>query len=100
MIKLETNYQNSDAFYFRTLDDCNKFLYVFKDHWCNVKWKSPVEVSDNISLSRFQRYALDKDPKDRAQSNLSWGFNLARRHDDDKLNREQQIYLNRLMEEL
>ena len=66
MIKLETSYNDRDVFYFRTLDDCNKFLYVFENHWCNVKWKPPVEVSDNIILSRYQRDALDRDPKDRA----------------------------------
>jgi hypothetical protein len=97
MIKLETNYTPSSVFYFRTLDDCRKFLYVFKDHWCNVKWKPPVEVPDGTSISSTQRAQIGVDPKKRAEANLSWGFNYARLHGDDGLTPRQQRELVYLM---
>lgn len=100
MIKLESDYDIPSVFYFRTLDDCRKFLYVFKDHWCNVKWKTPVEVPDDIKLPEARRDLLDMDPKKRAEANLSWGFNHARLHGDGGLTSEQQRELVYLMRQL
>jgi len=67
------------TFYFHTMQDCNDFLYVFKDHWCNVPWEKPREVSDDFPISRIQRESMDKPPKKRAGSSLSWGFSLVKR---------------------
>lgn len=103
MIKLEIDYDsyyNKPVFYFRTRDDCNKFLNVFKDHWCNIRWKDPVEIPYNTKLSSYDEKTLDEDPKKRAESNLSWGFNLARYYGDDKLKPSQQAFIDKMMKEL
>lgn len=105
MIKLETNYENEArnvTFYFRTQDDCDKFIYVFKDHWCHVRWKDPVIISDReiINLSDYDRKSLDEDPKERAESDLSWGFNLARYYNDNVLTSDEQSFINNLIKDI
>lgn len=95
MIKLESNFNNSfDAtFYFKTMKECEEFLYVFKDHWCNVPWKKPVEVSDDIKISEYKRNDLNNSPKERAESNLSWGFSNCRFHNIG-INNTQSAFVN------
>ena len=74
---MSTSYPHKATFYFKNIEDCNKFLYVFKDHFCNVPWETPKEIPDNsIKLSENEKRTLDKDPVKRAQDNLSWGFSL------------------------
>ena len=79
MVKLQPKDEPTTAFYFKTMRDCEAFIYVFKDHWCNVEWNEPIERPDFFEMSKYQRESLDKDPKKRAESNLSWGFNLCRK---------------------
>lgn len=79
LIKLETNCANSrEVFYFHNMSDCKDFLYVFKDHWCNVPWKTPIEIPDDTYITSKERVCMDKPPKKRAEDNLSWGFSLVR----------------------
>ncbi len=59
--------------YFRNEEDANAYLYVFKDHWCNLKWSLPVVVRDSRVPSKYTKY-IDMDPKERAEADLSWGF--------------------------
>ena len=81
MVKLETvrNEERSEIFYFHTMEDCNKFLYTFRDHWCNVPWKEPIEVPDDYPISARDQEVMDEDPKERAERDLSWGFSLVKR---------------------
>ena len=100
MIKLETKrVPFGGAFYFYNMADCEAFMYVFKDHWCNVPWRAPVEVPDWTDITDSQRKAMDKNPKQRAESNLSWGFSLCRALGID-LNDDQKVCLAGLMKEL
>lgn len=79
MIKLETNCANNrEVFYFHNMSDCKEFLYVFKDHWCNVPWETPIEIPDDTYITSRERICMDKPPKKRAEDNLSWGFSLVR----------------------
>lgn len=78
MVKLETIYAHEAPFFFRTMRDCRAFMHAFKDHWCNVPWKPPVEAPDFPEMSAPQRTAMDKDPRQRAEDSLSWGFALVR----------------------
>jgi hypothetical protein len=81
---------SSDAFYFRNMKDCQIFLGVFKNHWCNVPWDEPVEIPKNTEIDRLDRVLMSMDPAERADSNLSWGFNLAKRCNTDKITPRQQ----------
>lgn len=80
VIYLESNFNNdmiNIGIYFKNMEDCNKYLHVFKDHWCNVPWKKPIEKDVN-DLSPFEKSKMDKfliqDPIKSAEDNLSWGF--------------------------
>lgn len=93
MIKLETDYENENTVkYFNTLQECEEYLYVFKDHWCNVKWKEPIKVSD-ISNSNEKEY-MKKSPKERAEADLSWGFSMMKLKGGEELNKDQSVFLD------
>lgn len=80
MVKLESNFKEDKIcirnikMCFESMEDCNKFLYVFRDHWCNVPWTKPVEV-DKVP----DGYSLVKDPIKEAEGNLNWGFRQCER---------------------
>lgn len=82
MVKLEVDGRGHPTFssgiYFHTMEDCRKFIHVFKDHWCNIPWKDPVEADNFPEMTRYHRESMDKDPVKRAESDLNWGFSLAR----------------------
>lgn len=93
MVRLQSkNKYNRGVFYFHTMDECNDFLYVFSDHFCNVDWEKPVEISDNTMLSYEHRRAMDIPPKERAERYLSWGFDVAGKN----LTREQMEYVEKI----
>jgi len=93
MIKLTSkNNWNKGVFYFRTMEDCNEFLYVFQDHFCNVPWNTPIEVPNTILLEQQQAIAMSASPKERAEKNLSWGFSIA----GTSLTSTQQAYVNEI----
>lgn len=79
MIYLSTRIENQNPSFFHTMDDCIKYMKVFEDHWCNVPWDQPREIRDETipkdKLEKLKRFA-DKDPKERAEQDLSWGFSL------------------------
>lgn len=82
MVKLEAkDTQFGGIFYFHNMEDCNEFLYVFKDHWCNVSWEDPLVIPDDSNISQEDGKEMDVSPKKRAEENLSWGFNLVRDKD-------------------
>ena len=100
MVKLETNfndYRNESTFYFRTMDQCSKFLNVFKDHWCNIPWKKPVEISDNTRIPDYALSRLDIDPEQIAISNLSWGFGMTKYYNID-LSKDQKAIVKSMSE--
>lgn len=102
MIKLETKCKEAidhAVFYFHTLEECNIFKYTFRDHWCNIKWEKPIEISNNTHISEYQRKSMDKDPKERAEDNLSWGFNRSESR-NDKLNENQKGFIKHIMEQI
>lgn len=96
MVKLQSKDEPTTAFYFKTMQDCAAFIYVFKDHWCNVEWNEPIERPDFFEMSRYQREVLNKDPKERAESNLSWGFNLDRKFNRG-LNDNQNAFVSAMV---
>lgn len=76
-IKITSNFNSpihNTSFYFDNMDDCNKFLYVFKGHMCNVPWNKPEHV-DSKSIPPIK---IIQNPKQSAENNLSWGFNACR----------------------
>ena len=79
MIKLEAQCTTfGGIFYFHDMEDCDDFMYVFKDHWCNVPWKQPVEIPDDTCIDDYDINDMNKPAKERAEDNLSWGFNLVK----------------------
>ena len=66
-------------FYFYNMRDCEDFLYVFKDHWCNVPWEKPIEAPSDTLISFYDRKSMDVPPKKRAEDSLFWGFSLVNR---------------------
>lgn len=80
MIKLEAaDTTFGGVFYFHNMKDCEDFMYVFEDHFCNVPWKQPVEMPDTTPIRFEEKKDMNKPPRERAESNLSWGFNLTHR---------------------
>ena len=78
MIKLTANDDCQHAeFYFWNIRDCNKFKYVFANHWCIVIWNEVEQIPDSelANLSEFHRNSMDKDPEERGRNALDWGFN-------------------------
>lgn len=89
MIQL-TEKINLTHFYFSTMDDCNIFINTFKDHLCTVPWNDPVEIPDDyVPISNY-RYII-KNPKVRAEDNLSWGFSLIRRYNEVNNNNNKSL---------
>lgn len=58
-------------FYFKSIEDFEAFEYVFKDHWCHIHFtcQGIEDVNDKYYIDE-----ANKDPKERANNNLSWGF--------------------------
>lgn len=96
-IKLTSkNKARNEDFYFNNMEDCKIFMKVFKDHWCNVVWEKPIEVT---SVPRDKSTYINDDPKKRAESNLKWGFNSAWANKTDReLTREQNAFVNTLVQ--
>lgn len=84
------------TFYFTSMENCNKFKYVFEDHWCNVPWDDPIELPDYYPLSSYWREHINDDPKKLAEDNLMWGFQNCKFNGYDKLTSEQQLLLDSL----
>lgn len=82
--------------YFRNEEDANAYLYVFKDHWCNLKWSLPVVVRDSRVPSKYTKY-IDMDPKERAEADLSWGFAIMERN-NMMLSSEQKNLVEELVD--
>ena len=75
LIKLtSSNKLDNVSFYFKTIQECEDFKKVFRDHWTHVKWEKPEEVDEHSVPSHKKEY-INRPPKERAESNLSWGFN-------------------------
>lgn len=85
------------TFYFHTMQDCNDFLCVFKNHWCNVPWEKPREVPNDFPIGKSQRKSMDEPPKKRAESNLSWGFSLVKRLNID-LSERQNLFVKDMVD--
>lgn len=103
MIKLGVKTERSNSkyvFYFHNMDDCNKFKYVFKNHWCNIKWEKPVEIPNDTKISEYDRKVMDKDPEERAESDLSWGFSLEKYEEWDKRTSSQNAFINSFINQL
>lgn len=68
---------NGTTYYFHNMKDCEAFKHVFKDHWCNVSWKSPEEIPDNKVPEKSRKY-MNEDPKARANCDLGPMFGMLR----------------------
>lgn len=102
MIKLESinRYPNTE-FYFNTIEECERFKYVFRNHWAGVKWKDPVNVSKNdIPYKKLEYMKRYKTPEEYAEANLKWGFNATNPWDrsEDKLSTEQESFIQMMMD--
>lgn len=78
-------------FYFRTDEAAEKFIYVFKNHWCHVAFD---KYNDEVELSNYWEEHIDDDPEKIADENLSWGFNFARDNGDDDLTSEENAFID------
>lgn len=85
--------------YFKNLADCEEFKAVFRDHWCNIVW-NPVEIVDTNKLTADQKRSMEKDPKERAQDDLKWGFNsYTRQHEEcNKLTKSQARFVSQMVD--
>lgn len=73
-----TSLQRNETFYFKDMEDCNRFLEVFEDHFCNVPWKTPEQKTINSIPPIEVQITMNMDPVKRAEKELSWGFNLCK----------------------
>ena len=96
-VKANHSYRSEHVFYFHNMNDCNAFKEVFRNHWCNIRWEKPVEIPNDTKIEYNKRKAMDKDPKQRAESNLSWGFSLEKGEGWDKLNNRQTQFIGSLI---
>lgn len=87
MIELKERYGRG-TFHFHNIEECEAFLYVFRDHWCNVEWRPPAHMQDNSQVEDIEYMNIP--PKQRALSNLSWGFNIAK---DLTVDQERSVLL-------
>lgn len=102
MVRLaSTSKMFNKVFYFHNMKDCNEFIYVFKDHFCNIEWSEPKEFPDNSILLSSEREAMDIPPKERAERNLKWGFNAINKSDCQvKINTEQKKFVYDMVERI
>lgn len=98
MIKLESaNKIKNEAFYFETIEDCERFKYVFKDHWTGVKWKKPVNIEIKyIPYEEIKWFNKYKTPEEYAEANLSWAFNSLF-VEEPKLSKEQDLFVQTMV---
>lgn len=99
MVKLQATDDPSAVWYFNTMKDCEKFLYVFKDHWCNARWNKPIEADSFPEVDSDDWDDLQKNPKKMAEDNLEWGFFLEK-YMGAKRSREQEDFLRKMVENL
>lgn len=100
MVKLTARDDKRARFFFRSLNDCETFKYVFKDHWCNVVWNNPEEGNFDKEMDEWDERLIDVDPKKRAENNLSWGFHLCENTGNDKLTEEQEEFVASMVDRL
>lgn len=98
--KAKHSYRKEHVFYFHNMDDCNTFKEVFRDYWCKIQWDKPVEIPNDTKIEYSERKAMDKDPKERAESNLSWGFSLEKGEGWDKRTSSQNTFINSFIDRL
>ena len=82
LVILRTKMDPKTEFKFKSIEDCEKFKYVFRDHMCNVSWEKP-ETVEVKSISSDLDKIISRNPARRAEDNLHWGFNLCRYHNVD-----------------
>ena len=92
--KKNTYNQEHTEFHFKDNESADKFLYVFKDHWCHVSFD---KIKEDKPISKSLEEELAKDPKKRAEDNLSWGFNLAKDYGDDKTTAYESSVIERII---
>lgn len=104
MIKLTANddWQHAE-FYFWNIRDCNKFKYVFANHWCNVDWNKVEQIPDSelSNLSEFHRNSMDEDPEERGRKALDWGFNsYMKQHSERSVTPAQAEFVDKMVESI
>lgn len=100
MVKLETDTGHNDAvFYFHNMKDCEEFMKVFENHWCNVPWKDPIEKENFDEAEDEEIEAMDESPEKRAEDALHWGFSLVKFLHID-INDSQRVFVNSMIDEL
>lgn len=102
MIKLESsNKIMNESFYFETIEDCERFKYVFENHWTGVKWKKPVEVSeDDVPDDELEYIKKYDTPEAMAKDNLSWAFNSSFIDGEGDLIKEQNLFVSKMIENI
>ena len=61
--------------YFKSMDELNQFVNVFKDHGCDIDWNHRL-VNDAIEpIDDWDLRDMNKNPVKRAEANLNWAFN-------------------------
>lgn len=100
MVKLEAKDTTfGGIFYFHDMKDCREFMNTFENHWCNIPWKEPIEISDDTYIDSDQRRYMDESPKKRAEDNLLWGFSMEKRLGIG-LNNEQNDFVKSMISRL
>lgn len=98
MIKLESSNKTiNEAFYFNTIEECERFKYVFSNHWTGVKWKTPVEINEcDIPYDKIRYIKRFKSPEEYAEDNLKWGFNSLF-IEEPKLSKQQESFIQMMI---
>lgn len=95
------NKLNNITRYFATFKDYKDYIYVFKDHWCNVVWTDPIKVNiKDVPYLAVKNMEI-KSAKQRAEDDLAWGFNASWQDElSDRLTAEQEAYVNFLLKQM
>ncbi len=99
MVKLQATDDPSAVWYFSKMKDCKKFLEVFENHWCNVRWNNPIEADSFPEMDSDDWRDLYKKPKKRAKDELEWGFSLEK-YMGMQRSKEQEDFVRKMVENL
>ena len=102
MVKLTTPDDTTAAFFFKDMNACNEFKYVFSNHWCNITWNTPEEQEVfPEATTGYWRDHINDDPKKLADKHLMWGFSRLKFLGRDKeLTASQSQFVNDMVEKI
>lgn len=76
MIKLTASYDQSTAWYFCDMTECEKFKSVFTKSNLEIIWDEPIEKVYFSEMEDDDWNETHEKPKSRAEKALFWGYSV------------------------